>query len=165
MKAPILAMTLSIVMLQCALSFQLRVGRRALSHFQVKPEYFWGTSSRLFSSLSNGEKKRVVFLGTPDVAASTLKRLHEESQKEASPFEIVSVITQPPRRRKRQGKLEPSPVGKVAEDLGIPVLHPEKVGMNYCASRSPVAYFDLSKPHRSFKRPKIPNSLTICKIM
>lgn len=116
-------------MAQCVLSFHLRVGRRAL-HFQVKqPTHYWQDStSRLFSSLSADEKKRVVFLGTPEVAASTLKRLHEESQKESCPFEIVSVITQPPRRRKRNGKLEPSPVGQVAEDLGLPVLHPEKVG-------------------------------------
>jgi len=68
----------------------------------------------------------VVFLGTPEVAASTLKRLHEETEKEDTPYELVSVITQPPRRRKRKGKLEPSPVGKMAEDLGIPILHPEK---------------------------------------
>mmetsp|Transcript_20408 Transcript_20408/g.57746 ORF Transcript_20408/g.57746 Transcript_20408/m.57746 type:complete len:396 (-) Transcript_20408:104-1291(-) len=131
MKASILAMALSTIMVQCVLSFQLRVGRRALqeSHFQKANSpigYIFGTSSRLFSSSSKVDKKRVVFLGTPDVAASTLKRLHEESQKESSPYEIVSVITQPPRRRKRQGKLEPSPVGKVAEELGIPVLHPEK---------------------------------------
>ena len=71
----------------------------------------------------------MVFLGTPEVAATTLKRLHEEAQKETSPFEIVTVITQPPKRRKRKGQLEPSPVGKIAEELGIPVLHPEKVGV------------------------------------
>jgi hypothetical protein len=148
MKAPIFAITLSLIMVQCVLSFQLRVGgRRALSHFQVKPYYFGGSNSRLFSSLSDGEKKRVVFLGTPDVAASTLKRLYEDSQKDTSSYEIVGVITQPPRRRKRKGKLEPSPVGKAAEDLGIPVLHPEKVGTNYCESQSPVVScdFELSK--------------------
>lgn len=72
----------------------------------------------------------MVFLGTPEVAASSLRRLYIEAQKEDTPYEIVSVITQPPRRRKRQGKLEPSPVGKVADELGIPVLHPEKVGVD-----------------------------------
>jgi len=86
----------------------------------------WQSGTCLFATEA---KKRVVFLGTPDVAASSLKRLYEETQKEDTPYEIVSVITQPPRRRKRQGKLEPSPVGKVAEDLGIPVLHPEKVSL------------------------------------
>lgn len=110
-------------MARCVLSFQLRFAT------SVTPKFFRGTTSRVFaSSASSGvEKKRVVFLGTPEVAATTLKRLHEDSQQETSLYEIVSVITQPPRRRKRKGKLEPSPVGIVAEELGIPILHPEKV--------------------------------------
>mmetsp|Transcript_16622 Transcript_16622/g.38169 ORF Transcript_16622/g.38169 Transcript_16622/m.38169 type:complete len:411 (+) Transcript_16622:80-1312(+) len=83
-------------------------------------------SSRLFSTSdndANGEKKRVVFLGTPEVAATTLRKLHEDS---AGKYDIVCVITQPPKRRKRKGKAEPSPVGTVAEELGLPVLCPEK---------------------------------------
>ena len=115
----------SIIMAQYVLSFQVRVGKPLFSNLlqTPRPPVRWNT--RLFSV----EKKRVVFLGTPEVAASSLKRLYEASQKEDTLYEIVTVITQPPRRRKRQGKLEPSPVGKVAEDLGIPVLHPEKVGI------------------------------------
>eukprot|EP00526_Cylindrotheca_closterium_P010388 CAMPEP_0113626402 /NCGR_PEP_ID=MMETSP0017_2-20120614/13653_1 /TAXON_ID=2856 /ORGANISM="Cylindrotheca closterium" /LENGTH=380 /DNA_ID=CAMNT_0000536579 /DNA_START=68 /DNA_END=1210 /DNA_ORIENTATION=+ /assembly_acc=CAM_ASM_000147 len=82
---------------------------------------------RLFSAVSDGvEKKRVVFLGTPEVAATSLKKLYEVSQEDGSPFEIVSVITQPPKRRRRKGKLEPSPVGKVAEELELEVICPEK---------------------------------------
>ncbi|KAL3941078.1 MAG: hypothetical protein SGBAC_004510 [Bacillariaceae sp.] len=82
---------------------------------------------RLFSALSDGvEKKRVVFLGTPEVAATSLKKLYEVSQEDGSQFEIVSVITQPPKRRRRKGKLEPSPVGKVAEELELEVICPEK---------------------------------------
>lgn len=69
----------------------------------------------------------MVFLGTPDVAASSLQRLYEESLKDDSLYEIVSVITQPPKRRKRKGNSEQTPVGKIAEELGIPLLHPEKV--------------------------------------
>lgn len=121
---------LAMSMAQCVYSFHLRVGTRAISGLrrQTVAPSFSGCSTRLFSSSeSEGEKKRVVFLGTPEVAATTLERLHRESLKATSQYEIVSVITQPPRRRKRKGKLEPSPVGKVAEDLGIPVLHPEKV--------------------------------------
>ena len=71
-------------------------------------------------------KKRVVFLGTPDVAAETLKTLYEDSQREDSTYELVGVVTQPPKRRKRKGKVVPSPVGVVAEELDIPVLSPEK---------------------------------------
>jgi len=39
---------------------------------------------------------------------------------------MVGVVTQPPKRRKRRGKVVPSPVGLVAEELNIPVLCPEK---------------------------------------
>jgi len=88
------------------------------------------SSCRLYSSASSldtdGDKKRVVFLGTPDVAADSLRAIYEDSKKEGSPYEIVSVITQPPKRRKRKGKVISSPVGVVAEELGIPVISPEK---------------------------------------
>jgi len=82
-------------------------------------------SSRLYSTTYEdaGEKKRVVFLGTPEVAATTLRKLHEDS---IGKYEIVCVITQPPKRRRRKGKVEPSPVGAAAEELGLPVLSPEK---------------------------------------
>jgi methionyl-tRNA formyltransferase len=94
-------------------------------------------SSRLFSSSSDstqygGEaRKRIVFLGTPEVASSTLRKLHRASTSGSVgggdvPFEIVSVITQPPKRRRRNGKEEASPVGMVAEELGLTVLTPEK---------------------------------------
>jgi len=105
---------------------------RAFSHFgirqgsklRVHPSC---STWRLYSSLdTDGDKKRVVFLGTPDVAADSLRAIYEDSKKEGSPYEIVSVITQPPKRRKRKGKEIPSPVGLVAEELGIPVLSPEK---------------------------------------
>lgn len=78
---------------------------------------------RLFST---DEKKRIVFLGTPDVAASSLQSIYEASTQPQSNFEISAVVTQPPKRRKRKGKVEPSPVGKVAESLGLAVLCPEK---------------------------------------
>ena len=42
-------------------------------------------------------------------------------------YELVGVVTQPPKRRKRRGKVVPGPVGLVAEELNIPVLCPEKV--------------------------------------
>lgn len=59
------------------------------------------------------------------MAASSLRSIHEQSQKPDSPFEIVGVVTQPPKRRKRRGKEIPSPVGLVAEELGLPVTCPE----------------------------------------
>ena len=112
-------------------------------HHQYHHNYFTAIATpisksafRLFSATTNDKaessdnsqdhKKRVVFLGTPDVAATSLRRLYEDSQREGCGYELVSVITQPPKRRRRKGKLEPSPVGAVAEELGLQVLCPEK---------------------------------------
>jgi hypothetical protein len=120
-----------IVMAHCVRSFHLEVGRSVVALQSRGPTSRSRNSGtwRLFSSVSatDNTKKRVVFLGTPEVAATSLRRLYEDSMKEGSPYEIVSVITQPPKRRKRKGKLEPSPVGKVAEEMGLRVLCPEKV--------------------------------------
>lgn len=112
------------MMAHCVYSFHLqRSARRILSSSHPALEQW-----RLFSAASDdSDKKRVVFLGTPDVAASSLRTLYEASKQEGSPYEIVGVITQPPKRRRRKGKLEPSPVGKVAEELELEVLCPEKV--------------------------------------
>jgi len=71
-------------------------------------------------------KARVLFLGTPDVAASSLRALVDASKDENSCYEMIGVVTQPPKRRKRRGKVVPSAVGLVAEELDIPVLCPEK---------------------------------------
>lgn len=87
-------------------------------------------SSRLLSSSSSDDssdgKTRILFLGTPDVAASSLKSIYELSQSPDSLYELVGVVTQPPKRRKRKGKEIHSPVGLAAEELGIPILCPEK---------------------------------------
>ena len=87
------------------------------------------TSSSSSSSNNNNNKARVLFLGTPDVAATSLQRIYQESIQDDSTFELVGVVTQPPKRRKRKGKVIPSPVGIMAEELNIPVLWPEKVRM------------------------------------
>ena len=125
------ATKLMIVMasLQYCRSFRFQYIIQSSSLSSLK-NYSRKSSCRLFASSlsSDGEgRKRLVFLGTPDVAATTLRSLHDESQKDDCPFEIVGVVTQPPKRRKRKGKLEPSPVGFVAEEIGIPVLCPESV--------------------------------------
>lgn len=79
----------------------------------------------ILSSINNG-KARLVFLGTPDVAASSLELLIQASQRQDACFDVVGVVTQPPKRRRRMGVPEPSPVGKVAENFGIRVLTPER---------------------------------------
>jgi len=62
------------------------------------------------------------------VAATSLQRLLSESQNnhQSCPYEIVGVVTQPPKRRQRRGKEVASPVGIVAQECNIPVLCPEK---------------------------------------
>lgn len=96
----------------------------AVHHHNTRPY------SHLFSTTSDNaeiQKARVVFLGTPDVAAASLKTIYERSQDPSSCYEIVGVVTQPnKRRKKRSGKIIASPVGIVAEELGIPTLTPEK---------------------------------------
>ena len=73
----------------------------------------------------NEKVARVLFLGTPDVAAASLVSVHESSLRPDSPYRLVGVVTQPPKRRKRGGREVPSPVGIAAERLGLRVLCPE----------------------------------------
>ncbi len=63
-------------------------------------------------------KLKIVFMGTPDFAVSALNALH------AAGHDIVCVYSQPPRPAGRGHKLQPSPVQKRAEELGLPVRHP-----------------------------------------
>lgn len=67
---------------------------------------------------------RIVFMGTPALAAHILERLADA----AGPgFEIVGVVTRPDQPRGRGLKLEPSEVGTVAERRGLKVLKPAKI--------------------------------------
>ena len=69
--------------------------------------------------------KKIVFLGTPGVAATCLSILFEES-KSNSNFEIVAAVSQPPARANRGMKVTKSPVHELAERLSIPVYCPVK---------------------------------------
>ena len=62
---------------------------------------------------------RVVFMGTPDIAATCLKKILTEG------FEVVGVYTQPDRPKGRGMKLVASPVKEIALAAGIPVFQPE----------------------------------------
>lgn len=87
------------------------------------------------ANLSNDKnaKKRIVFLGTPDVAATTLQSLYEASILPNSNYEIVAVVTQPPKRRQRKGSsLELTPVAQITQKFNnitsnIQLLYPEKL--------------------------------------
>ena len=62
---------------------------------------------------------RVVFMGTPDIAATCLKKILADG------FEVVGVYTQPDRPKGRGMKMVFSPVKEVAIAAGIPVFQPE----------------------------------------
>jgi methionyl-tRNA formyltransferase len=61
--------------------------------------------------------RRIVFLGTPEIAATALRRLHDAGH------DIALVVTNPDRRRGRGGQRSPSPVKATAIGLGLDVSH------------------------------------------
>ncbi|MGN6497535.1 MAG: methionyl-tRNA formyltransferase [Tsuneonella sp.] len=61
---------------------------------------------------------RIVFMGTPEFAVPTLRALHEAGHT------LLAAYTQPPRPAGRGKRLQPSPVQREAETLGIPVRCP-----------------------------------------
>lgn len=63
---------------------------------------------------------RLIFLGTPDFAVPSLKKIAESNH------EIVAVVTQPDRPRNR-GVMSPSPVKETALELGLKVLQYERI--------------------------------------
>ncbi len=65
---------------------------------------------------------RLLFAGTPEIAASVLKSLI--SDPETSQHEIVGVLTQPDRPAGRGQQILKSPVKQLAEEVGISVLQP-----------------------------------------
>ncbi len=62
---------------------------------------------------------RVVFMGTPDIAATCLNKILTDG------FQVVGVYTQPDRPKGRGMKLVASPVKEVALEHEIPVFQPE----------------------------------------
>jgi len=67
---------------------------------------------------------RIVFMGTPALAAHVLERLITFPD---AGFTIVGVVTRPDQPRKRGLKLEPSEVGAVAARHGLLTLKPTKI--------------------------------------
>ncbi|MBN2219838.1 MAG: methionyl-tRNA formyltransferase [Kosmotogaceae bacterium] len=63
----------------------------------------------------------IVFMGTPEFAASHLKTLVE------SGIRVTGVFSQPDRPKGRGRKVYPTPVKSVAEVYGLPVFQPEKI--------------------------------------
>ena len=64
---------------------------------------------------------RIVFMGTPDFAAASLKKLLTEG------FDVVGVFTQPDKPKGRGMEMAFSPVKELALQAGLPVFQPEKM--------------------------------------
>ena len=77
---------------------------------------------------------RVVFMGTPDIAATCLKRILDDG------FDVVGVYTQPDRPKGRGMKMVFSPVKELALAHNIPVFQPE----NFRADEDVQALRDLN---------------------
>ena len=63
---------------------------------------------------------RIVFLGSPEFAVPTLRKLNEQ-------FHVVGVVTQPDRPSGRGQILKSPPVKRIASELNLPVIQPRKI--------------------------------------
>ena len=63
------------------------------------------------------EIRRIAYLGSPAASVPFLLALH------GSGYEMPLVVTRPDRRRSRGAAAEPTPVGRAAAELGLPVTH------------------------------------------
>ncbi len=68
-----------------------------------------------------GKELRIVFMGTPEFAVASLRRLVEEG------YNIVAVVTTPDKPAGRGQKMHQSDVKVAAQELGLPILQPEKL--------------------------------------
>ena len=64
---------------------------------------------------------RIVFMGTPEFASTSLRRLVAEG------YNIVAVVTTPDKPAGRGQKMHESDVKLTAKELGLPILQPEKL--------------------------------------
>ena len=72
---------------------------------------------------------RIVFMGTPDIAAACLEKLLTEH------MNVVAVYTKPDTPQNRGMKLTQSPVKRVALAHEIPVYQPARIWFRSLASR------------------------------
>lgn len=66
-------------------------------------------------------KKSIIFMGTPEFAAASLRKLHADG------FEIKAVVTQPDKERGRGRKITFAEVKELAVELDLPVLQPKSL--------------------------------------
>jgi methionyl-tRNA formyltransferase len=69
----------------------------------------------------------IVFMGTPQFATPTLQGLIDWNSPEETHGQVVAVITQPDRPSGRGQLPTPSPVKRLAQKVGLPVLEPKSL--------------------------------------
>ena len=65
--------------------------------------------------------KKIIFMGTPDIAAQHLQYLLDNS------INIVGVFTQPPRKKNRGMNIEESPVHQIAKKNNLETFYPSSI--------------------------------------
>lgn len=63
---------------------------------------------------------KIVFMGTPDFAVPSLKKMIEK-------FNVSAIVTQPDKPSGRGKKVSISPIKEVGLSNGIPIFQPEKI--------------------------------------
>ncbi|MDR3320124.1 MAG: methionyl-tRNA formyltransferase [Desulfovibrio sp.] len=109
--------------------------------------------------MADQQKRRLIFMGTPDFAARVLQRIAEWSF-----GEIVAIYTQPDSPSGRGQKLLPPPVAVLARELGLPIfqpasLNPLQVQQEFAALRPDfllTAAYGLILPDAVLTAPRFP---------
>ncbi|RYH13348.1 methionyl-tRNA formyltransferase [archaeon] len=122
-RVSLLRVLLTCLLFSCVICFdrmfRLRLSTKTLSkHGQTRHIY-------LYPPMGEG-KRKLVFLGTPSIAAKVLDILHSASLTDQHRyFDIAAVVTQPPALAGRNKKLTKSPVQNLAEKKGLKLFIPD----------------------------------------
>ena len=96
---------------------------------------------------------RLAFVGTPELSVPFMESLV------SSGYEIGVVVTGQDRRRGRREKPSPSPVKKVATEMGIPVVHEIEEIENFEIDLAVVVAFGSFIPVELLQRIKMINEV------
>ena len=88
-----------------------------LSTIRAPSRQSYGTAAA--AATDDGDRKKIVFLGTPEVAALVLDKLLAASKHPGAAFDIAAVVSQPGRPKGRSRQPQPSPVEKLALESGF----------------------------------------------
>ena len=71
--------------------------------------------------IMTGKDLRIIFMGTPEFAVASLRRLAGDG------YNVVAVVTTPDKPAGRGRKMHESDVKVAAREFGLPILQPEKL--------------------------------------